>query len=201
MLPDAEENDGDTGGMHHADQAAYHVANRVAFADDETVQPTGGPKRRVEAACLRHAVASHECLTDHEDLVRFGECGEFLERRHESGIVVATSRGVDQYDVEFLRCCVRHGVLGDVGRVFAITLFVQLDFAAAFPLGEFLKVPGVYTELLNSTRAEGVARRDEEGEIILEKEKCQFRQVGGFAHSVDPHDGNYIRPRRRGKGV
>lgn len=80
MLPDAKENDGDAGGMHHADQTAHHIANRVAFADDEPIQLAGGSKRCVETARLRHTVAAHECLAHHQDLVRFGERGEFLER-------------------------------------------------------------------------------------------------------------------------
>lgn len=135
MLPDAEENDGDTGGVHHADQAAHHVANRVAFANDEAVQLTGDPKRCVETARLRHAVAANERLAHHEDLIRFSKRGEFFERRHEPCIVVATSRGVDEDDVEFLRSRVCNGVLGDVGRVLAVAFFVQLDFAAAFAFG------------------------------------------------------------------
>lgn len=80
MLPNAEENHRDTGGVHHTDQAAYHVAHRVAFADNEAVQLAGGPESCVEAARLRHAVATHERLAYHEDLVGFGECSEFLER-------------------------------------------------------------------------------------------------------------------------
>lgn len=114
---------------------------------------------------------------------------------------MATSSGVDEDDLELLRRRICHGILGDIGRILAVAFFIQLNFTTAFTLGEFFEIPGVYTELLNRPRAEGIARRDEERKIVLEKEESQFRQVGGFADSVDSHNGNYVWPRRRGKWV
>lgn len=37
---------------------------------------------------------------------------------------MATSRGIDEDDVKFLRGRICHGVLGDVGSVFTITFLV-----------------------------------------------------------------------------
>lgn len=80
MLPNAEKHNGDAGRVHHADQTPHHIAHGVALADDEAVQGTPVAECGVEAARLRHAVAAHEGLAHHEDLVRSREGGEFLER-------------------------------------------------------------------------------------------------------------------------
>lgn len=114
---------------------------------------------------------------------------------------MAPARGVDENDVEFVRRRVRHGVLGDVGCVFAVTLFVQLDRAAAFALREFLQVARVHAELLHGAGAECVAGCDKEGEVVLEEEEGEFGEVGGFTDAVDSDDGNYVGSRRRGERV
>ena len=37
MLANTQEDDGDTGGVHHADKRANHVAHGVALGNDEAV--------------------------------------------------------------------------------------------------------------------------------------------------------------------
>lgn len=126
-----------------------------------------------------------------------GEGSELLERGHESGVVVPAAGGVDEDDIEFVRGRVRHGVLGDVGRVFAVALFVQLDFAPALALREFLEVAGVNSELLHGPGAECVAGRDQEGKVVLQEEEGKFGKVRRLADAVDSYDGNHIRARGR----
>ena len=171
MLARAQKHHGDPRGVHHAHQAAHHVPHRIALADDKPVQLPGCSERGVETARLRHAVGPDEGFADHEDFVRLGEGGEFLERGHQSGVIVAPACCVDQNDVEPLRGGEADGVFGDVGRVFAVAFFVELDFAQAFAFGEFFQIARVHAELLDCAGAERVAGGDEEVEVVLQKEE------------------------------
>lgn len=101
---------------------------------------------------------------------------------------MAPAGGVDQNDVEVLRGGVADGVFGNVGSVFAVSLFVELDFAEAFAFGEFFQIAGVHAELLDGARAEGIAGGDEEVEVVLEEEEGEFGEIGRFPHTVDAHD-------------
>ena len=157
--------------MHHAHQAAHHVPNRIALADDKPIQLSGCSERGVETARLRHAVGADEGFADHEDFVRLGERGEFLQRGHQSGVVMAPACCVNQNDVELLRGGVADGVFGEVGGVFAVAFFVELNFAQAFAFGEFFQIARVHAELLDRAGAESIAGGDEEVEVILEEEE------------------------------
>lgn len=87
---------------------------------------------------------------------------------------MATTGGIDEDDVEFLRGRVGHGVFGNVRGVLAVAFFVQLDFPEPFALGEFLKISRVDAELFDGAGAECVAGGDEELEVVLEEEECEF---------------------------
>ena len=121
--------------MNHADQTAHHIPHRVALADDKPVQPPRTAKRLVETPRLRHAIRPHQRFPDHQDLIRIGELSEFLQRGHQACVVVSPSRRVDEHHVEAVRRRVCHCVFGDVGCVFAVAFFVELDAASALSLG------------------------------------------------------------------
>lgn len=178
--------------MHHAHQHAHHLAHRITFTDDEPIETPLGSKRRVEGARLHDAVGAHERLAHHEDLIRPGQFGEFLEAGHEARVVVAAAGGVDEDDVEVVVFGVRDGVAGDVGGVFAVALFVEFDAAEVFAVGEVFEVAGVDAELFDGAGAEGVAGRDQEGEVVLEEEEGEFGEGGGFADAVDADDGDGV---------
>lgn len=187
--------------MHHAHQTSDHITHRVALADDETIQAPPASKGGVEVARLGHAVGAHERLANHENLVRLCQLGEFFQRRHEPGIVVAAAGGVDEHDVKVLRGGIRDGIFGDVGGVFAVAFLEELDTASAFARGEFLEVAGVHTQLFHGAGAEGVAGGDENFEVVLEKEEGEFGKVGRFAHAVDADDGDDVGAARRRERV
>ena len=87
---------------------------------------------------------------------------------------MAPACGIDEDNVEFLRGCVGHGVFGDVGGVLAVAFFVQLDFPEPFAFGEFLKIARVDAKLFNCAGAECIARGDEQLEVVLNEEECEF---------------------------
>lgn len=191
MLPRPQEQHRYPRRMHHADQRAHHVAHRIAFADHEPIEPSPRTKRRIEVPRLRHRVRPDERLAHHQDLIRLRELGELLERRHQTLVVVPAAGGVDKHDVEAACGGVRDGVFGDVGRVFAVALFVQLD-AAAFARGELLEVAGVHAQLFDGAGPEGVARGDQDAEFVLQQEEGDFGEVGGFTDAVDADNGDDV---------
>lgn len=87
---------------------------------------------------------------------------------------MAATGGIDEDDVEAVIAGVSDGVAGDVGGVFAVTLFVQFDFGETVAGGEVGEVAGVDAELFDGAGAEGVAGGDEEGEVVLEEEEGEF---------------------------
>ena len=177
--------------MHHADQRAHHIADGITLADDKPIQPPPRAKRSVEVPRLLHGIRTDKRLADHKNFIRLGELGEFLERGHEALVVVASTGGVDENDVEGARGGVGDGVFGDVSGVFAVALFVKFD-VAAFARGEFFEVAGVHAKLLDGAGAEGVAGRDEDFESVLEEEEGDFGEVGRFADAVDADDRDYV---------
>lgn len=191
MLAGAEKHDGNARGVDHADEGADHVADGIGLGDDEAIEGAAGAERGVEVAGLSDAVRADEGLADHEDLVWVGELAELLERRHEAGVVVAAAGGVDEDDVEAVLLGVDDGVGGDVGGVFAVALFEQVD-GAAFAGGELLEVADVDAELLDGARAERVCGGDEDAVVVLEEEEGDFGEVGGFADAVDADDGEHV---------
>lgn len=86
--------------MHHTDQRAHHVSHGVTLADDEPIEPSPGPEALIEVARLSHRIGADERLAHHEDLIGLRQLAKLLERGHESLVVVPTSRGVDQNDIE-----------------------------------------------------------------------------------------------------
>lgn len=62
MLPHADEEDGDGGGVDEGDEGADHVADGVALGDDEAVEVPHGAEGGVEVAGLGDRVCSHEGL-------------------------------------------------------------------------------------------------------------------------------------------
>lgn len=64
MLANANEQDGDIGGVDQADEGADHVADCIAFGDDEAVKRADGPEGRVEVAGLGDGVCTNQCLWD-----------------------------------------------------------------------------------------------------------------------------------------
>jgi hypothetical protein len=117
--------------MHHAHKRADHVTNGIAFRNDKPIKPAPRPKTPIEVARLRDAISADEGLTDHENLVWVRECAELGQRRHEARVVVAAASRVDEDDVETRLLGVRDGVGGDVGGVFAVALFEQVDLTRA----------------------------------------------------------------------
>jgi len=191
MLPRPQKQNRNPRRVHHANQRTHHIAHRIALTNHEPIQPPPRPKRGVEVSRLRHRVRPDQRLAHHQDLIRARQLGELLERRHQALVVVAAAGGVDEHDVEAARSGVRDGVAGDVGRVLAVALFVQLD-AAALARRELLQVAGVHAQLLDGAGAEGVAGGDEDAEAVLEQEEGDFGEVGGFADAVDADDGDDV---------
>ncbi len=64
MLADADEQDGNVGGVHEADQGADHVSDRVALGDDKAVERAVRAQGRVEVACLRHGIRADKGLAE-----------------------------------------------------------------------------------------------------------------------------------------
>ena len=206
MLAGAEEEDGDAGGVDHADEGADHVADGVALGDEEAVEAAvAGPEGGVEVAGLEHRVGADEGLAHHDDLVGPGQARELLERRHEPGVVVAPPGRVDEHDGEAVRARVRDRVLGHVRGVLAVPLLVQLH-GTALALAQLRQVARVHPQLLDRARPERVARRDQHPVLVLQQEVAHLRQVRRLAHPVDPDDRDHVRsrprrsrPRRRGR--
>lgn len=193
MLPDAQKHDRNARRMHHANQRADHIPHRIALADNKAIQATPRAKAGVKAPGLGHAIRPDQGLADHEDLVRAGRGGEFLQRGHQAGVVVAAAGGVDEDDVEGVGGGMGDGGFGDGGGVFAVALFVEFDLGGAgLAGGQLLEVAGVHAELLDGAGAEGVAGGDEELQVVLEEEEGEFGEVGRFADAVDADDGDYI---------
>lgn len=177
--------------MDQTDERADHVADSVAFGDDEAVEGAYGAKGGVEVARLRDGVCPHKGLADHEDLVWLGKLREFLEGGHEALVVVATTGGVDEDDVVALLGGVGDCVLGDGGGVLAVALLVEFDLAS-FAGGEFFEVADVDGELLDGAGAEGVAGGDEDFVLVLQEEEADLGEVGGLADAVDADDGHDV---------
>lgn len=129
MLPNSKKNHGYSSGMHHTDECSNHVAHSIALTDDETIKASSFPKRLIEAPCLSHRVRTNERFTNHQDLIWLSKLSELLETAHQTGIIVSAASSINEDNVKLLSCCVRDGVFGDVRRVFAVPLFVQLDFS------------------------------------------------------------------------
>lgn len=157
--------------MHHTDQAPHHIPHRITLTNDESIQASPPAERLVETSRLCNTIAAHKRFADHKYFVRVGERGEFLERGHQAGVVVTTTGGVDEDDVEVVGRSIGDGVFGYVRCVFAVPFFVKLHFAQALPLTQFFEIAGVHTELFDGAGAEGVAGGDEKGEIVLEEEE------------------------------
>lgn len=86
---------------------------------------------------------------------------------------MSSASGVDKDDVKAVLLGIADSVLGDVGGVFTVALFVELDDAALAD-GEFLEVTGVDAELLDCAGAECVTGSDEDFEFILEEEEADL---------------------------
>ena len=110
-------------------------------------------------------------------------------------------RRVDKHDREPIRGRIRHSILGDAGGVFAVALLEELDATPPFPRRELFEVAGVDTQLLDGARAEGVTGRDEDFEVVLEKEEGEFGEVGGFADAVNADYRDYVGAGFRRNGV
>ena len=50
---------------------------------------------------------------------------------------MAATSGVDEDDVVVISGSIGNGVFSDVGSVFAVAFFVEVDFGQGFTLGEF----------------------------------------------------------------
>lgn len=104
---------------------------------------------------------------------------------------MAATRRVDEDDVEIVLLRIRDGVGGDVGCVFAVALFEQVD-GAALALAEFLQVAHVDAQLLDGAGAERVGGGDEDAVVVLEQEEGDFGEVGGLADAVYADDGEDV---------
>lgn len=62
MLSHADEEDGHVGCVHQTDERANHVADGVAFGDDEAVEGADGAEGCVEVAGLGDGVCSDQGL-------------------------------------------------------------------------------------------------------------------------------------------
>lgn len=182
MLPNPEEHHRYTRGMDHTDQRTHHIAHRIAFRDDEPIQPASTTflihELSREISRLGHRIGSHERLSDHEDLIRIRQLPELGERRHEPCIIMPPSRRVDEHDIE--RQIVRrrgrrlrgesHRLLGYDGRVLPVALLEEFHVTYVLAAGEFREVADVHAELLHGSRAEGVGCADEDAVGVLEEE-------------------------------
>lgn len=84
---------------------------------------------------------------------------------------MAATGGVDEDNIELLLAGVGDGVTSDVCCVLAVALFIKLDFPEVLASGELVQISGVDAELFDGAGAEGVTGGNEEGEVVLEKEK------------------------------
>lgn len=82
-----------------------------------------------------------------------------------------SSSGVDKYDIEVLLCSVGYGVFGDIGCVFTISLFIELNFPKVLPFGQFLEIPRMHTKLFDSAGSESIASGNENVEFVLKEEE------------------------------
>lgn len=62
MLADADKEHGDVCGVDETDEGADHVADGVAFGNDEAVEGADGAEGRVEVAGLGYRVCADEGL-------------------------------------------------------------------------------------------------------------------------------------------
>lgn len=62
MLANADEQNGDVGGVDQTDECADHVADSVALGDDEAVERANGSEGGVEVAGLGDGVCTDEGL-------------------------------------------------------------------------------------------------------------------------------------------
>ena len=171
MLTHAQEYHGDARRMHHADQGSYHIAHRVTLGDNESIQLPLASKSSIETSRLANRIATNQSLSHHEDLIWIGEITKFLQIRHQTGVVVPSSSGVDKYDIEMLLCSVGYGVFGDVRCVLTISFFVELYFSKILPFRQFLEVSRMYAKLFDSTGSESIASGNKKVEFVLKEEE------------------------------
>lgn len=209
MLANAEKDDRDGGGVHHADESADHVAHGIALADDEAIEAPAPAldvdKLGGKVPGLGDRVGADEGLADHEDLVRVGQLAKLGQAGHEARVVVAAAGRVNQDNVEAHvvgggGAGIGDGVAGQRGGVLAVALFEELDVADVFALAQLGQVAHVDAQLLDGTGAEGVGGADEDAEVVLKEEKSNFGERGGFADAVDTDDADDIGARGVGGG-
>src|SRR2546428_2800357 len=132
---------------------------------------------------LGYCVVTRERVRDEDLHVRIHHTHDLAHLFHQVLVGLHPARRIDDDHVGMMRLCVEHAVPRDRRRVSSVALGYDLRRYSV----------GMLRKLLNRAGSVGVTRRDDDREIVLPKQVCEFRDRCRLSRPVYPKEEDHER--------